>query len=279
MSAPLLEAHELVLRLDGRELGTSGFGCSGSSVACVGAAAALLRSFVEPECIHGGRLSCLGADVAHSLSQRGIGYAPRRAVGPPEFEVGQALLHSARLIGATADDVEAALARVGLTRLKKERLGRLSAMQQRLLGLAHGITAHPDLLVIEDPYPDLGEEASAVVEEFLERELDGRRFIVSVEADSPYSRSLLGRADEVLYAVGSQLLGPVPPALYPSRGLWLVSSGQRSAELVALLRAAQAEVTTTPRAGVVLVRGLSGLRVLELAREAGELVHELSPAG
>lgn len=273
-----LELRGLVLGTDRGTLTCGVLETGGGNVACLGAARALVRAFVEPDRIRRGRILCRSRELGASLAQLAAGFVPHRLAGDPELDVKTTLLLGARLLGLGPSDVQLALERAHAAGFQRERLSRLSPLQERLSGLAHGLLGRPPLLVIEDPYVELDDDGAAAFEEILDPELETHQFITSIEADSPWARRLLARADQVITAAGGGLLGPFSPADLPARGLWLRCRETGLAQLVDALRAADAQVTPTPRPGVLFVRGLGGLQILELAQASGTQVDELSPS-
>ncbi len=275
---PTLELRGLVLGTERGPLTCEALATGHGNVACLGAARALVRAFVEPDRLRRGRILCRNRELGASLAELAAGFVPHRLAGDPELDVKTTLLLGARLLGLGASDVQLALERAHAAGFQKERLNRLSPLQERLSGLAHGLLGRPPLLIIEDPYVELDDDGAAALEELLDPELETHQFITSVEADSPWSRRLLARADQVITAAGGGLLGPFAPVDLPVRGLWLQCREPGVAQLVDALRAAKAEVTPTPRPGVLFVRGLGGLQILQLAEAAGAQVEELSPS-
>ncbi len=158
------------------------------------------------------RLHCCRADgrvIAHGCCQL------RRS---SRFE--SALLGSARLIGLGASDVRQALDRSEAEGLGKRRLKDLGPLEQRLVGLAHGLSSDPELLLLEDSCEGLEDDDAELLLSALERAIVGRSWILGSELRSPWSRRLAQAAELALTAEGGTLLGPIRTADLASPGLW-----------------------------------------------------------
>jgi len=243
---------------------------------CVGRAVALTRAAVDPSRLKGGRLLLLDQPPDALLSSGTAGYCPRTLPAPPEFTVEVALLGSARLIGLGPADVRRALDRSEAEGLAKQRLKDLGPLQQRLVGLAHGLSSDPELVILEDPFDGLEDDAAELLLSVLERELSGLSWILGTELRSPSARRLARAAELALTAEGGTLLGPVAPAELAAPGVW-ARFDQVTEELLAGLAGRGAEIGRTPSQSVLLIRRLGGLAVAEVAAGLGSCLLELTP--
>jgi branched-chain amino acid transport system ATP-binding protein len=94
--------------------------------------------------------------------------------------------------GAVAADVQAALARVGLTGPSGQRAGALAYGHQRVLEVAMALALGPALLVLDEPTQGLaGDEIEALCR--LVRDLAGTTTILLIEHNMPVVLELAGR--------------------------------------------------------------------------------------
>ena len=274
---PLLVAEDLELTQSERSLSWPGVvSVRAQRLLCVGAAQALLAAAIDTAMVRRGSLKLRGRNPQELLLAGQAGYCPRALPVPPDFRVFDALLGSARLIGLGGADVHHALARVEAEGLARRVLKDLGPLEQRLVGLAHGLTGNPELVLLEDPFDGLEDDAAELVLSVLERELEGRSWIVGTQLASPWSRRLAQTADFALSADGGTLVGPIAPRELVSPGSW-VRFEEITNHLVSLLTERGAEVVRTPSQHVLLVRRLSGLAIADVATQAGAALLELSP--
>jgi hypothetical protein len=274
---PLLVAEDLELTLSGRSISWPGaVSVRARRLLCVGAAQALLAAAVDRSMVRRGSLKLQGRNPRELLLSGEAGYCPRALPVPPDFRVFDALLGSARLIGLGGADVHHALARAEAEGLARRVVKDLGPLERRLVGLAHGFTGHPELILLEDPFEGLEDDAAELVLSVLSRELEGRSWIVGTRLASPWSRRLAQTAELALSADGGTLLGPISPRELVTKGSW-VRFDQITSSLVSLLTERGAEVVRTPSQHVVLVRHLSGLSIADVATQAGAALLELSP--
>jgi heme exporter protein A len=78
------------------------------------------------------------------------------------------LIFSLRMAGRHADGaaIEAALAQVGLSHVRRERVRGFSAGMRRRLGLARMLLRPPRLLLLDEPYASFDQDGIEVVNEF-----------------------------------------------------------------------------------------------------------------
>jgi hypothetical protein len=274
---PLLEAEDLELTHAERSLSWPGVvSVRAQRLLCVGAAQALLAAAIDRSMVRRGSLKLQGRNPQELLLSGQAGYCPRALPVPPDFRVFDALLGSARLIGLGAADVHHALARAEAEGLARRVVKDLGPLEKRLVGLAHGFTGHPGLVLLEDPFEDLEDDAAELVLSVLSRELEGRSWIVGTRLASPWSRRLAQTAELALSADGGTLLGPISPRELVTKGSWVRFDAVTNS-LISLLTERGAEVVRTPSQQVVLVRRLSGLSIADVATQAGAALLELSP--
>lgn len=245
---------------------------------CVGQAQALLAACIDVTLIRRGSLRLRGEAPRELLLSGRAGYCPRELPVPPDFRVFDALLGSARLIGLGARDVEHALTRTEAEGLGRRRIKELGTLERRLVGLAHGLTGSPKLVLLEDPFADLEDDAAELMLAVLDRELDGRAWITGTALASPWSRRWAQSAEVALSADAGTLLGPVAPHELVSPGSW-ARFDQINGDLVEQLAQRGAEVVRTPNQQVLLVRRLGGLAIADIAGQTGASLLELVPLG
>lgn len=274
---PLLVAEDLELTHAERSLSWPGaVSVRAQRLLCVGAAQALLAAAIDVAMIRRGSLKLKGRNPQELLLSGRAGYCPRALPVPGDFRVFDALLGSARLIGLGGADVHHALARTEAEGLARRLVKELGPLEQRLVGLAHGFTGSPELILFEDPFDGLEDDAAELVLSVLERELDGRSWIGGTSLASPWSRRLAQTAELALSADGGTLLGPIAPRELVTPGSW-VRFDEITSDLVSLLTERGGEVVRTPSQHVVLIRGLSGLSIADVATQADAALLELSP--
>lgn len=276
-SAKLLAAEDLDLVGPDRDLACAGaLEVDGKSLVCVGQARALLTATIHPELLRGGRLRLLGQTPSALLASGRAGYCPRVLPAPPEFTVEVALLGSVRLIGLGASDVRRALDRCEAEGLAKRHLKDLGPLERRLVGLAHGIASNPDLLLLEDPFEQIGDDQAELLSAVVQREVAERCWILGTELRSPWARRLAMTGQHALTSEGGTLLGPIRPADLASPGSW-ARFDRVTDELVVALVGRGAEVVRSPSQTVMLVRRLGGLGIAEIAAGLGSCLLELTP--
>ena len=154
--------------------------------------------------------------------------------------------------------------------------GKLTALQKRLVSLAHGLVGAPQILIMEDLFQDLSEAEVDVLESILELELADVRFIAGVNYELAPSRRLVARSDAVLMATSGEIMPPVRPSEISRSAFW-VTSGPGGTRLHEALAASGANVTRTPDSSVLLVRNHSGRQILSAAAAADTTILALSP--
>ncbi len=96
-----------------------------------------------------------------------LGYLPERPHFPPRFRIGEYLRvvgQASRLSGGALDQaVAAALAQTGLGEFADQRISACSKGMLQRLGLAQGLLADPDLVLLDEPFSGLDPAAQAAM--------------------------------------------------------------------------------------------------------------------
>ena len=95
--------------------------------------------------------------------RRRIGYSGHAAGLYPHLTVAENLELFARLYGAPATRAEDALAAVGLSARARTYAGELSAGLKRRASVARALVHDPDVLLLDEPYANLDDDASEMV--------------------------------------------------------------------------------------------------------------------
>jgi hypothetical protein len=275
---PLLSAEDLELwAMPQQALVRSGtLSVSCKRLVCVGQARALVQAAVDSTRIQSGSLLFLGQSAEELLSSGRAGYCPRVLPAPLEFSVENALIGSARLIGLGPREVKRALNRSEAEGLSKRHLKDLGPLEHRLVGMAHGLSSDPELVMLDDPFEGLDDDAAELLLTVIERECSGRSWILGTDLRSPWSRRMSQAGELALSVEGGTLFGPVAPTELTSPGAW-ARFDRVSDERVASLAARGAEIVRTPSQSVLLVRRLGGLAIADTAAGLGCSLLELTP--
>ena len=116
-----------------------------------------------------GSAEVLGHDLARDRRslRREVGLVGHETFGYDDLTVAENLTFATRAAGRDRAAADAALIRVGLTRVADVAHGRLSQGQRRRLSLAIALARDPKLLLLDEPHAGLDEDARAVVDEVL----------------------------------------------------------------------------------------------------------------
>ena len=116
-----------------------------------------------------GSAEVLGHDLARDRRslRREVGLVGHETFGYDDLTVAENLTFATRAAGRDRAAADAALTRVGLTRVADVAHGRLSQGQRRRLSLAIALARDPKLLLLDEPHAGLDEDARAVVDEVL----------------------------------------------------------------------------------------------------------------
>lgn len=123
-----------------------------------------------------------------------LGYLPERPHFPPRFRIGEYLRvvgQASCLSGGALDQaVAAALAQTGLGEFADQRISACSKGMLQRLGLAQGLLADPDLVLLDEPFSGLDPAAQAAMRALV-RELQdaGKTIVVSTHRLSEVSQT------------------------------------------------------------------------------------------
>lgn len=111
-----------------------------------------------------------GEPITHATRTR-IGYMPEERGLYPKMRVLDQLVYLARLHGMSLNDADASaenwLARLGLSRRRKEEVQKLSLGNQQRVQLAAALVHNPAVLVLDEPFSGLDPIAVDVMTEVL----------------------------------------------------------------------------------------------------------------
>jgi len=308
-SAPLLEAHEARVAVDGViAVDKLSLVTAGDRVILAGDAGALLGAITGVPRAAGGHARVAAADaddaalpgeasvVAGTLLLAGksvadgahlatMGAAALDPPLPPRWTAEAYVAWSARLGGAPRGDARAlaaaALSRVGLAGARRKAAGALSPSERRALGLAQAIVLGPEVLVAEAPLAGLEGDPAAFVRDALAAATEGRRVILSaarIDAGSPES-TLTGTASHVVVLVGGEVAVEGPPGEVFGGARTYALTVRGNAELLrAALAARGISLSGGPvRFAAALPAGAGTGEILEAARAARAAVVEMVP--
>lgn len=111
----------------------------------------LMRAIVGVQRVAGGEVTVLGLPAGAPALRRRVGYVTQSPSVYADVTVRENLRHFARLLGAGAEDVDRAVATVGLEAQADRVVGRMSGGQRSRASLAAALLARPPLLVLDEP--------------------------------------------------------------------------------------------------------------------------------
>jgi heme ABC exporter ATP-binding subunit CcmA len=111
----------------------------------------------------------LGVDLAADRKRvrRSVALVGHETFCYDDLTVTENLRFAARAAGRSRTDADAALERVGLTRVANVTHGKLSQGQRRRLAVANAIARQPQLLLLDEPHAGLDEGGRAVLDEIV----------------------------------------------------------------------------------------------------------------
>jgi ABC-2 type transport system ATP-binding protein len=111
----------------------------------------LMRSIVGVQVVAGGEVTVMGSPAGSPELRRRVGYVTQAPSVYADLTVAENLRHFARVLGASADDVDHAVATVGLGDFADRVVARMSGGQRNRASLAIALLARPALLVLDEP--------------------------------------------------------------------------------------------------------------------------------
>lgn len=100
----------------------------------------------------------------------------------------------ARLARARPDAAVDGLDRLGLAGIIAQRVGTLSSGQRRRVAIARAVASEPDVLLLDEPFASLDDEAASLVVRELARQRDRGRLLVLASHELDRSSSVSTRA-------------------------------------------------------------------------------------
>jgi len=169
--------------------------------------ATLLRPTSGEVRIGGWPLSTHSDVHAGALSHRLKALQDLDAAGVVVVAVTQ-LLFFARLYALTNvnERVQTALRQVGLLARQRDPVGTFSRGMVQRLTIARATLHEPDLLLLDEPYTGLDQEASALLDELLRRETAAGRTILMITHDLDHG---LGLSDRLAILYGGRIVHEV----------------------------------------------------------------------
>lgn len=177
---------------------------SAQRLALLGDWSPLFRLLSGEAQLSAGKLELMGHPLPLGVQNGRVGLLRLETLLPPNWSGEQLLASSAELVGlsrqAAARAAFTALDRLGLAALASRRLGHLQLGERRALLLAHALLTDPEVLCLEQPLSGLDGSAEQLLLAVIERALQGRRLVVSLDGAAPSAgeRELLSRSNEAL---------------------------------------------------------------------------------
>ena len=119
--------------------------------------------------LRAGTAEVLGVDlgVDRKRVRRAVALVGHETFCYDDLTVTENLRFAARAAGLSRSDADAALERVGLTRMANVTHAKLSQGQRRRLALGNAIARQPRLLLLDEPHAGLDEGGRAVLDEIV----------------------------------------------------------------------------------------------------------------
>lgn len=152
-----------------------------------------------------------GMDLSSSSDEirRRLGFASHRSLVYDNLTVEENLTFYGRLyrVPALAARTEDVLRIVGLFSRRRSRAGTLSRGMQQRLSLARAIIHTPDLMLLDEPYAGLDQEAAEMLEVLLDAVRREARTVIMTTHDLERG---LGRADRVVILTKGRIAFEAP---------------------------------------------------------------------
>jgi ABC-2 type transport system ATP-binding protein len=111
----------------------------------------LMRSIVGTQIISSGSVTVLGKPAGCADLRHRVGYVTQDPTIYPDLRVVDNVRYFAALCGSDHQDVEDAIAAVGLDDHRKALAGNLSGGQRTRVSLACALVGRPDVLILDEP--------------------------------------------------------------------------------------------------------------------------------
>lgn len=167
-----------------------------------GGKSTLMRSIVGVQVVGGGTVTVLGESAGSAGLRRRVGYLTQAPSLYSDLTVRENVAYFARVLGASAADVDRAIADVDLTDHADALVVNLSGGQQTRANLACTLVGNPEVLVLDEPTVGLDPVLRRDLWALFRRLSDeGRTVLVSshvMDEATRCDRLLLIRAGEIL---------------------------------------------------------------------------------
>ncbi len=288
MSPPLLAASDL--RVDVRgvpALDRLTFATTADRALLLGAPRALFEAasgIVRPS---RGTLSLRGVPAAEALASADVASAPRDPAFPADWSVRTYVTWNARLAGLSRGDatprVNTALERMGLRTFATHALKTAPLALRRATVLAGALATGARVIVLEDPFGGLEDEAAAELAKVTVRALHERDWLLFA-ARAPLGSALVAAADEALVVSESAVIEQGRPSVLATRSNKYAVDVYGDGEALAVrIKARGASVESlvaganSARFTLELPEGASTRDLFVCAEEVGAIVVELRP--
>jgi heme exporter protein A len=140
--------------------------------------------------------------------RRHIGLVSHQSLLYRDLSAADNLLFFARLYGLAdaGQRVQAALRQVGLLARQRDAVGTYSRGMVQRLAIARATLHEPDVLLLDEPYTGLDQEAAALLDELLRREAANGRTILMITHDLGHGLEL---ADRLVILHGGRIVHEV----------------------------------------------------------------------
>jgi heme ABC exporter ATP-binding subunit CcmA len=152
--------------------------------------------------LRSGQAEVLGVDLAldRRTIRRALALVGHETFCYDDLTVVENLHFATRAAGHTVAEADAALERLGLTRVARVAHGRLSQGQRRRVSLAIALARDPRLLLLDEPHAGLDEQGRLVLDEIVRAAPAEGRTVLMASHELDLARRLATR--EVRLAAG-----------------------------------------------------------------------------